>query len=54
MANCYDLDSYEQDNNVMLKLLFGKKYELKDLTFSKYEQKELDDLINIFDVDSEK
>ena len=30
MPNCYDSDSYEEDNNVMLKFLFGKKYELKE------------------------
>ena len=51
MANCYDSDSYEEDNNVILKLLFGKKYELEDLTFSKYEQKQLDKIIKILDFD---
>ena len=54
MANCYDSDSYEEDNNVILKLLFGKKYELKDLTFSKYEQKQLNKIIKILDFDCEK
>ena len=54
MANCYDSDSYEEDNNVILKLLFRKKYELKDLTFSKYEQKRLNKIIKILDFDCEK
>ena len=55
MVNCYNSDNYGEDNNVMLKLLFGrKKYELKGLTFSKYEQKQPDDVINILDFDSEK
>ena len=30
MANCYDSDSYEEDNNVQLHLLFWKKHELKN------------------------
>ena len=25
MANCYDSDSYEEENNVQLNILFGKK-----------------------------
>ena len=36
-----------------VKLLFGK-YELKNLTFSKYEQKQLDDVISILVFDNEK
>ena len=31
-----------------------KKYELKDLTFSKYEQKQLNKIIKILDFDCEK
>ena len=37
-ANCSDLGSYKEDNNLKLNLLFGKKSELKDLIFSKCEQ----------------
>ena len=37
-ANCSDLGSYKEDNNLKLNLLFGKKSELKDLIFTKCEQ----------------
>lgn len=54
MANCYDSDSYEEDNNVQLHLLFWKKYELKNWTFSKDEQKKFNNEVISLDFDKEK
>ena len=54
MANCYSSDNYTEDNKVELNLLLEKKYGLKDLTFSKYEQKQLHSVTNILDFDREK
>ena len=54
MVNCWDSYSYKEDNDQKLYLLFWKKYGLKDLTFSKYKQQQLQNAINILDFNSEK